>query len=419
MKKRAATLSLTLLTGISLLCINGCDVGEFFDLVGKTDVKVENRNSKKTTGVGFDELSAETVKAMEQEETKKSDNIISRKPIEILHIFRPDYYAGLIDGVTQRVHLAGIVSPDTQRDAHTLKFAEKFELNDTKMPEVAREAVAFLEGLIQQQERVWLTYNTVTSKEGKHILEGDILLGVDSYLTDALLSRGYAHIYKPPENIQWRLEMAQNKARMEEKGIWYNPVTLERRFFVRTHFDDVVLNTTKNRQMSSDGTKLIESHRTEERQGVVNIGISVMKPVARPYEGTIYYSFVQREEKGTRRQEKTAAPINADSIPGAGGRNDLSSHDQKEEQERENRIVNEYNKTVKDQRIFDDNETNMRKLQLVIDTPETNITLRSGVQLLTKSRKAGFDYEQGSRYVGYNLDIYIGTNLIYHHRHNE
>ncbi len=419
MIKSVAKLFYIGITAIILLSINGCSECEFFDWLGTTEThtsKEKNKTDKdkdSADGVSFSDLSAQEIASLNAD--KQTGRLYKGPtPVKILKMYRPDYYVALINGITQSVHLTGIVSPDTQRNAHTIRFAQQFGVEAKRLPEVAREARAFLEGLLEQKELTWYTTGVVTSKSGSTIFEGDLRASDNSYVTDILLSRGYAHIYKPLNTMRARQLSAQRKAQMAEIGIWYNPLPIPRRFHVDTTFEDMTLNTTRNKRTTSDKKRTLEMHLTEERQGVVNIDISVSKPVTRQYTGTVHYTFLLREEKGVRRQEKTSAPIGSDSISG----NDIRSQQSKVEKNKENIYVENYNKSVHDQRVFDTIETGRRDIEFVVDTDRTNLMLFSSVRMLTKSTKAGFKYNQGFYHVGCNLDIYIGTNLIYRNRYN-
>lgn len=366
-----------------LVCISGCGIGDFFDALQEINEERRSDQVRQPTH-DFSTMTAEDMAALSAEEERR-DVVRRRSEIVVLRVFRPDYYAVLLDGQTQTVHLAGVVAPDAQLSAHTHRFAEVFGLPSSHLPTVIREAIPLLEELVFSQPLILEYTTTRTGDTDTDIIRGEILLPDTQYLSERVVSRGFAHVYQPTREAAWRLERAEMDARINERGIWYNPVPIERRFRIRSDFDLIAYSTSREEMRSSDGQRVLERYLSQDVQGVIHVGIAAIGAMTRPYTGSVTYAFVQREEHGTRRQEHL--PRQQD---GAGAHGE---------------------------HVYEDSRVGGGTLPFVLTTSTTNLVFESPIETVTRTQKGAQMYVQGITYVGYDLTVHVGTNRVYRHRH--
>ena len=184
------------------------------------------------------------------------------------------------------------------------------------------------------------------------------------------------------------------------------------------------MNRSQVRQQGNGGNQRLESHKEFEKQGKIIINLGVRKPLLHPYIGTITYSFVKRQDYGKKVQEISSAPIRGAtrnsrrSSTSRSNYKSLSKSD-KDANRRNKRNDSDYNKSVSGKNVFKIASSKSTTEEFEFNSLSTNIVILSDIVNYTKSTKAGTSYSHGEYYVNYDLEIRIGTNLVYSRYHNQ
>jgi hypothetical protein len=138
-----------------------------------------------------------------------------------------------------------------------------------------------------------------------------------------------------------------------------------------------------------------------------------------PYKLTLSYAFVKRQDYGEKIQEVSSAPIRGElrnSRRSSTKYKSLSSSD-KETNKRISQNNKDYNRGVSGQNVFKLEASKSITEEIELNSLSTNFVILSDIVNYTKSIKAGTSYSHGEYYVNYDLEIRVGTNLIYSHYH--
>ncbi|RLD09580.1 MAG: hypothetical protein DRI44_08205, partial [Chlamydiae bacterium] len=173
------------------------------------------------------------------------------------------------------------------------------------------------------------------------------------------------------------------------------------------------------RQQGNGRNQRLESHKEFEKQGKIFVKIQTRKPMNYPYKLKLTYAFVKRQDYGKKIQEVSSAPIRGerrDSRSGSSKYKSLSSSD-KEANRKISQNNKDYNRGVSGQNVFKLEASKSITEEIELNSLSTNIVILSDIVNYTKSTKAGTSYSHGEYYVNYDLEIRVGTNLIYSHYH--
>jgi len=222
------------------------------------------------------------------------------------------------------------------------------------------------------------------------------------------------------------LERLELQARNEEAGIWKNSLELRKRFRIESDFEfkTISVQTDKIRAQTQSATAsgrtsdksghVQETHRHFEKQAEIIVKIDARKPVQRIYKGVAKYTFYTKESIGKRQQEiSLAAPRGK--LKRDGTYKPLSSSD-KEKKRRDERKARDYNRKVKGQKVYGDDAAFEKSVEFELNSLSTNLVFASDVVEFTESKKAGVNYETGTQYVGYDLEVWIEGELLYTHK---
>ncbi len=346
--------------------------------------------------------------------------------VTIVDVTRADVLKVLLDGKTQNVHLAGICVPSAKRRSYNIKLARAFQLNRALMEKYGRQAIAVVHDVTKDRQLRLVELSTRTNRNGNVIVEGDILFPDRSTLSEKLLEYGVAVALEdvPQNRISYR--RIEEEARATERGVWRHPVPLPRRFSVSSSFKSRTL-TVDRKQVYTEGPgprHLLESHKEFEKQADVTLEIRVRRPFFHAYKGKLMCRFYLRDELGKRQQEISVAPRlgKLRDPDGRGGRrrNDRKPLSRAEQNimRDEARSVRDYNRAVSGQDIFSVSAGPSMTESFELVSPSTNLILFSDIVDYTESTKAGTPYSHGQYHVGYDLEVWIDTNLVYSHYHS-
>ena len=360
-----------------------------------------------------------------QPDSKKKDQIFNKLPkVQITKIFRADLFAILVNGKTQTIHLAGIKAPSPKLGKYNNNIS-KFTGRDVALINKAgKQGIALTKELTKGRELRFVNFGTNSVKNGRIVFDGDLIFQNGTTLTEKILSYGAA--IAPYDKYQTAVDYKQieEDAKKNENGIWRHPVKINHRFYVNSSFKSETLGVDRSqiRQQGNGRNQRLESHKEFEKQGKIFLNIRTRKPMDYPYKLKLTYAFVKRQDYGKKIQEVNSAPIRGE-LRDSRNRSSknryksLSSSD-KDANRRTSQSNKDYNRGVSGQNVFRIEASKSTTEEIELNSLSTNIVILSDVVNYTKSNKGGTSYSHGEYYVNYDLEVYVGTNLIYSHYHN-
>jgi len=367
----------------------------------------------------------EKSKFVSKQEDSFGDKINS-KNIEIAKLIRADLFSIVAASQTQNIHLAGVLGPTEQSSRYNRFLKKKYKFSKTKMKEVNKKSLEFIKQVAHNRTANFKVFKAMTNESGVVIATGDIIFSDGSSLSEKLIENGLA-VYFTEDGVQLPyLEKSEKIAQNSEKGLWKNSMPLGKRFRVECNYEFKTLNvqTEKIRSQTASSTSagrpanksghVLERHRTFEKQAEINIKIEAQKPVQRTYHGIAEYTFYTVESVGKRQQEISLATPRG-TLKRDGTYKQLSSNDKKKKRH-DDRKIRDYNKKVKGQTVYSDAYALMNSKSFELNSLTTNLIFTSDIVEFTESKKAGVNYETGTRYVGYDLEVWIEDSLIYSHK---
>lgn len=313
----------------------------------------------------------------------------------LVDIRRADVFAVVSDGRTQEVHLVGICAPAAGAGRYNQWYAQYTGLRVGELPRYGREAIELVRGYVASGEWRVATFG-VTTNRGMTRMAVDLVNERNESLSALLLERGYAMRYGQAPRSVIDYEALEDAARQEERGMWRHPLPLERRVRVESFFtretavrgrDEVYQQrTSRTGALSRDNEKVVlERHDQVEERGVITLAIQVEPPLTRTYELAARYVFFVSEEQGVDQQ------IAGEESGTRGGKGHVGR-----------------GKAIR-RRGGDHVGTEM----IVVTSAVTEVEIRSPVVEFLRSEKAGIRYEQGERIHGYEIEVWLGTNVVY------
>jgi len=363
---------------------------------------------------------------MPQSESKEKNRFFDKlSQIQIIKYLRADLFKIITDGKTQTIHLAGIKAPSPKPGKYNNNLSKFLNQDVNLINKAGKQGIALAKELTKDRELRFVNFGTNTVKNGKVIFDGDILFQNSTTLTEKLLS--YGAVIAPYDKYLAVTDYKEieNEARKNERGLWRHPVKINHRFHVSSSFKSETLGVDRSqvRQQGSGGNQRLESHKEFEKQGKIFVNIRTRKPLVHPYVLTLTYAFVKRQDYGKKVQEISSAPIRGElrnsrsSRSGRSRYKSLSSSD-KEANRRASQNDSDYNKSVSGKNVFGITASESITEKIEFDSLSTNFVILSDIVNYTKSIKAGTSYSHGEYYVNYDLEIRVGTNLVYSHYHN-
>jgi endonuclease YncB( thermonuclease family) len=360
---------------------------------------------------------------MPQPDSKKKNYLEKIPKIQITKILRADLFRILINGETQTVHLAGIKAPSPKPGRYNNNISKFTGQNIDLINKAGKQGIALTKELTKDRELRFVHFGTNTVKNKNITIDGDLIFQNGTTLTEKLLSYGAA--VAPYDKYQTAIDYKQiaEDARKNERGIWRHPVKIEHRFHVNSSFKSETLSVDRSqiRQQGNGRNQRLESHKEFEKQGEILVKIQTRKPLNHPYKLTLTYAFVKRQDYGKKIQEVSSAPIRGEQRDSRNSSSKnrykpLSSSD-KELNRRISQNNKDYNRGVSGQNVFKLEASKSITEEIELNSLSTNIIILSDIVNYTKSTKAGTSYSHGEYYVNYDLEIRVGTNLIYSHYH--
>ncbi|NLF38454.1 hypothetical protein GX586_03355 [bacterium] len=336
-----------------------------------------------------------------------------RPAAQILEVMRGDLIEVAHDGSTAALHLAYICSPSLQSSALNARLDRQFEVPNEHLAVIATNAVRQVRRMTEGRKLELTAYKVTTNGEQRVQIDGDLVFSEGTTLANRLVSAGLALVVEDTPDTPQHLRDAEREAREAERGLWLNTLPLIRRFDVDSAFNVKVLRVDRDRvYQEGPGHEVKESHKVFEKQASISVGIRARKPLTRDYGGRMVYRFVVREEKGERVQEISAAPAQA---TGSDGK--PLTRAQRNQMEKDRKAADDYNRASSGQAVSETSERGEITVPFTLVSRETNMVLLSDVFMYTESIKAGVNYNQGEAYIGYNLEVWVGTNIVYEHKH--
>ena len=286
----------------------------------------------------------------------------------LVQIIRADLLKLNVNGEDHTVHLYNIVSPSPSDTTFNYKLQKRLETDNRRLMTEGRTAVDYVQGLLSTSRLLWVTFETTTNKDGRVEKEGDLFYIHTRSLARDLLLQGYAIIYTNASKYYTLYQAIEEDARKNERGIWAHPVPFNKRFYITSRFEEETLSTDTQKVYgdTSKGRNLLETHRIQERRGKIDVSIQIQKPVVRPYEGMIKYRFYYKDIFGINASRGEPVKPGSHSI-----------------------------------------------MPLYLQSVYTNFPIYSGITIYTESTKAGRGYSHGNTVVGYDMEVWMGTNLVY------
>ena len=362
-----------------------------------------------------------TVKTREQE-------LIDKCPdVEIAGAVRPDLLIIIVECKTQQLRLAGIQAPSPKSGSHNSKFSSSAKLDVGIVNKAGKQGIDLVSELTKDRPLKLVVLSKKDATGGNGLIDGDILFMDNSTLSEKLLHYGAACAVSDDNDTTIHYKRIEDEAKQAERGMWRHPVKIARRFYINSSFSSKTLNIHRSKVRASGNGRndRLESHKDFEKQGEITINLRVRKPFFHPYEGTITYDFVLRRDMGKRVQEIHSAPIigkekflRSKSSSSKNNRNPLTSAE-REANRKSKKSDREYNRSAHGQNVFNFDSSGSKSIPFTLYSLSTNIIIKSDIVNYTKSTKGGTSYSHGQYYVGYNLEITIGTNLVYSRYHNQ
>jgi len=356
-----------------------------------------------------------------QPDSKKKNYLENVPQIQITKILRADLFIILVNGKTQTVHLAGIKAPSSKPGKYNNNISKFTGQNIDLINKAGKQGIALTKELTKDRELRFVNFGTNAAKTKNIIFDGDLIFQNGTTLTEKLLRYGAA--VAPYDKYQTVVDYKQieDDARKNERGIWSHPVKIQHRFYVSSSFKSETLSVDRSqiRQQGNGRNQRLESHKEFEKQGKIFVKIQTRKPMNYPYKLKLTYAFVKRQDYGKKVQEVSSAPIRGklrDSRRSSTKYKSLSSSD-KETNRRISQSNKDYNRSVSGQNVFKLEASKSITEEIELNSLSTNFVILSDIVNYTKSIKAGTSYSHGEYYVNYDLEIRIGTNLIYSHYH--
>jgi endonuclease YncB( thermonuclease family) len=333
----------------------------------------------------------------------------------VVKVLRGDLIEAAFGGATQQVHVAGVCSPSLREDAFNRTISEREGLPLKWLPKYGEQAVRFTRDVTLNRPLRIVARRVQTNGAGAVAVDGDVVFLNGSSLAEKLLAEGFATVLPDASDTLIDLVEVQGEARRAERGLWRNPVPIAQRFNVRSDYEVETLAVDRDSTQAGDGER-VETYRMSQKQAVVTLDIAVRKPMWAPYRGLLRYAFHTREESGKRVQLMTPTPVVREARASGRGYKPLSS-EERSRVKQEHKDVRDYNKEVDGGAVTKMGKTETATMPFELATLRTTLVVRSAVEDYLSATKAGISYNQGKTFRGYDLEILIGTNVVYRHLH--
>lgn len=315
----------------------------------------------------------------------------------VVSMRRADVLTVVADGATQAVHFGGVWAPSPVGGRFNTQFAAHTGLAAAVLPRYGREAIDAVRAMFATG--TWrMAALGVTTNKGAVRTAVDFVNERDESMVAELLRRGkVACVGRAPRTVIAYAELEQ-AARAAEAGMWRHGVPLARRMRLASRFEreTVLRDTQKVYQQRSTATgrksadergAVLERHENIEERGVIELEIMIQPPVTRSYELVARYRFFVTEEYGRNQQ----------AISGVG--DDGKRIDMR--------------RPPKGESASDAGASEVETELIVVTNAVTQVRLASAPVAYTKSEKAGIAYQQGQTVTGYELEVWLATNLVY------
>jgi hypothetical protein len=254
-----------------------------------------------------------------------------------------------------------------------------------------------------------------TNRAGQVAVDADILFLNGTTLAEKLLEYGLAAALPATPQNQVDYAALQRDAQREERGLWEHPLPVDRRFSVASDYEVQTLNIDRDsvRAEGGQGSRRLESSRVSQKQAVIDIDIAVRKPMWHSYRGVVRYAFHTREEEGRRVQQITPTPLPSSSDDS----NRRASSAERNRYRDEVKQVEEYNRQADGGAVSKMGRTEDMTMPFELSSLSTTLVVKSAIEDYTSTTKAGVSYNQGTTFRGYDVEVLIGTNVVYRHYH--
>jgi len=315
----------------------------------------------------------------------------------VVSMRRADILTVVADGATQVVHLAGVCAPSPVAGRFNRQFAAHTGLAVAALPRYGREAIDAVRGMFATG--TWRVAALGASTNNGAVLTAvDFVDERDESMAGELLRRGYVACVGAAPRTVLAYEELERGAREAEEGMWRHAVPLGRRVRVESRFEREIVsrdrwdvyqqrNTATGRVSTEERGTVLERHEQIEERGVIELEIRVQPPVTRSYELLARYSFLVTDEYGRKQQAMS------------GLRDDGK------------RFMTR--RTAGGERVRDTRACDVETALIVVTSAVTHVRIESASVANTKSEKAGIAYEQGQTVTGYEVEVWLGTNLVY------
>ena len=234
----------------------------------------------------------------EEEEGPKTTPSVYR----IMSVDKPDTFLVLRDNIeTQTFHLVGLTAPNE-------KGEDLFACQKTpeQLKAVYQEAKAYSEKTLLPNLGLHVKERMRQHRDGALFVEGDVVLSNGVSFASSLVSRGYA---MAKENSVVDYTQYENDARQNERGLWKNPVPVSQRFVVSYNIRQESIGRDSHQQKASMTHEVLEEVASEERFAVADVQIKLTTPLTKTYDIAAVCSFTMEEIKGVSDEEGEARSI--------------------------------------------------------------------------------------------------------------
>jgi len=316
---------------------------------------------------------------------------------ELITARRADLLMLLVAGRTQAVHLAGVCAPSPVPGKLNTQLAAHTGLAPATLPAHGKSALDTVRAVLATG--TWrLAVLGQTTNNGSVRAAVDLLNERDESLTAMLLSRGLVARAGAAPHTVLPYERLELEARMAERGMWSHPVPLERRLRLRSTFARETLSrdrrnvyqqrtSTTGAASSDNHAVVLERHENVEQRGVITLEVQAQPPVTRPYELVTRYRFIITDDHGRNQQSITTLTDDG------------------------KRVVSQ--RSPRGERVSDAQTTAYTIVPLTVTSPLASVEFTSDAVSYTRSSKVGVDYQQGQSVDGYELEVLLGTNVVY------